>query len=289
MVLVAGCVANLRDDALFIKGSDTMKGLVEAWGVDYSKRSSGTRIAFGGGGSGVGIYAMLNGLVDLCASSRPLTPKEQRVARRKGLEVTEIPVATDGIAVIVHPTNPVPKLSLSQLKAIFTGTSTRWHKIGGSDLPIAVLSRERLSGTHHFFRRRALDGEPYTRAARQVSSSAAVVDGVARDPAAIGYVGLGYARDGAARVRVVPLVGGSTTTPSSPSPASVASGAYPLVRPLYLYLATQPTGAVARFVAYVRGPRGQGIVADAGFVTVTPRDAGPPLGASSARGAGAPD
>ena len=135
-VAITACTAPPQD-TLFIKGSDTMAGLIESWSDGFTTEAPHTRIAFAGGGSGAGMYALLNGLVDICASSRRMTAKEHRIARRKGLDMHEIPVARDGIAVIVHPTNGVPSLSLDQLAAAFTGTATSWSAVDGSRRPIA--------------------------------------------------------------------------------------------------------------------------------------------------------
>ena len=126
---------------LTIKGSDTMVHLVTGWAEAYMKAHPNAQVSVTGGGSGTGIAAMLNGTADLCMASRDVKAKERELAKGSGITFREIAVARDGIAVVVHPQNPVSELTMDQLRQIFNGTLQNWKQVGGPDSGIQVLSR----------------------------------------------------------------------------------------------------------------------------------------------------
>lgn len=276
------CQPAAESDRLFVKGSDTMRILVQRWVEAYEQTARDTRVSVGGGGSGVGMYALLNGLVDICASSRPMTAKERRVARRKSLDIFEFSVARDGIAVIVHPSNRVSALSLADLGLVFTGTATTWAAVGGAKRPISVLLREKRSGTHRFFKDHVLLGREYRKRASVVASTAAVINAVATDPTAIGYVGLGYAAEARGQVRTV-AIHNEAGVAIRATVETVTADRYPLARSLFLLTAERPSGPVARFIEFARSDAGQDIVTATGFAPAGSAEARR-LGASSARG-----
>jgi len=114
-----------------VKGSDTMVILGQRWAEHYMSKFPGTVVQVTGGGSGTGIAALINGATDICQSSRPLDAKERAQIKTKfGKEPVEIPVAMDGLAVFVHESNPLPAVTLAQLKAIYTGQIGRWRELG---------------------------------------------------------------------------------------------------------------------------------------------------------------
>lgn len=170
----------------------------------------------------------------------------------------------DGIAVVVHPDNPIEALSLEQLRAIFTGGVKRWRELGGPDEPITVLSRESNSGTYVFFREHVLGGADFDAAVRLMPASAAIVQAVSQDRWSIGYVGLGYAQ--AAPVKVVAVRADEATAPVRPTPETVRQRLYPIARPLYLYAVREPHGLVKAFIEFALSPRGQQIAAESGYV-----------------------
>ncbi|PKN15356.1 MAG: phosphate-binding protein, partial [Deltaproteobacteria bacterium HGW-Deltaproteobacteria-3] len=106
---------------LSIKGSDTMVHLVSSWTEEFMKAHADIDISVTGGGSGTGIAALINGTTDICAASRGMKEKEQKQAEQKKISPVEIPVARDGIVLIVHPQNPVNGLTIDQLRLIYTG------------------------------------------------------------------------------------------------------------------------------------------------------------------------
>ena len=252
-----------------IKGSDTMVHLVTAWAEDYMAVQPAADISVTGGGSGTGIAAILNGNTDICAASREMSAEEKEVASQRKLAVKEIPVARDGIAVIVNPANPITDLTLSQLKDIYTGTTTDWAQVGGASGKILLLSRESSSGTYVFFQEHVLQKADFAPGARLMPATSTILQAVEGDAFAIGYVGLGYAREAAAKVKVLPIKADQNAPAVMPSAETVRNGSYSISRPLYFYVAEPIPQAVQNFIDFCLGPQGQKIVQEIGYVPVT--------------------
>lgn len=245
-----------------------MVNLGAAWAEAYMEIHPNVDISVVGGGSGTGIAALINGTTDIAQASRKMKPEEFDQARANGVEPYEIVVAYDGIALAVHPSNPVTSLTFQQLADIFTNRVTDWGDVGGAvGQPIVVLSRDTNSGTHVFFKehviQRIYEGGEYGPEVQFMASSQAGVDEVAQNPNAIFYVGLGYISE---RVRALEIKEDADSPAVYPTIESVSSGEYPLSRPLHFYTNGEPTGAIADYVAFVLGPEGQRIVEELEFV-----------------------
>src|SRR6187431_1621209 len=136
-----------------IKGSDTMVILSQKWAEVYMKKNPGTAIQVTGGGSGVGLAALINGSTDIANSSRPIKPSEvEKLKARYGSVGVEIPCAKDGLSVYLNKTNPVASLTLKQIGQIFAGKITKLKEVGGPDASIKLYGRESSSGTFGFFK-----------------------------------------------------------------------------------------------------------------------------------------
>ena len=271
--VIPGFPAGAAESGLIqIKGSDTMVNLGQAWAEEFMARRPEVSIAITGGGSGTGISAMISGTCDIAQASRDITAEEKTQALGNGIPVEETMVAYDGIAVVLHPSNPVNHLTLPQLSDIFTGKITNWKEVGGSDLPILVLSRERNSGTHVFFLEHVLRGgnskgpEEFAHQALMMPSSQAIIQEVVSNEAAISYVGLGYVGDG---IKVLSVSGDEASEPVAPSLETVQSGAYPISRPLLFLTRGMPEGDIKAFVEFVLSADGQEIVELMDFVPLT--------------------
>lgn len=257
--------------SLQIKGSDTMVNLGQAWAEEYMKARPDVSVAVTGGGSGTGIAALLSRTCDIAELSRELKPEELAMARRKGLDPRQITVALDGLAVVVHPANPLSKLTMDQLAAVFSGTVSNWKEIGGADLPIVVLSREVNSGTHVYFKEHVLRGNQrdsrveFAANALLLPSSQAIADEVAQNPGAIGYYGMGYISP---REKALAVARDDASPAVEPSIENVISQAYPISRPLLMVTREEPRGLVADFLDFVLGPEGQQLVVKIDFVPV---------------------
>jgi len=260
--------ASQTANAVTIKGSDTMVHLTTAWAEDYMAAQPSANVSVTGGGSGTGIAALLNGNTDICAASREMTAEEKQVAGQKNLVVREITVARDGIAVILNPSNPLNDLTMSQLKDIYTGATTEWSQVGGGAGAILLLSRESSSGTYVFFQEHVLQKADFAPAARLMPATSTIIQAVASDASAIGYVGLGYAREAAGKVKVLAIKADPNAPAVMPSEETVRNRSYSISRPLYFYVTDPIPQAAAAFIDFCRGPQGQKIVQETGYVPV---------------------
>jgi len=155
-----------QNRSITIKGSDTLVILGQRWAEMYMKKKPGSSIQVTGGGSGVGIAALINGTTDIAESSRPMKAAEKdQVQQKRGQAAYELPVALDGLAVYVHEKNPVKELSLEQLKKIYTGAVKNWKEVGGQDSRILLYGRENSSGTYAYFKEHVLEEADYFPAA----------------------------------------------------------------------------------------------------------------------------
>lgn len=270
MVMFSTCAfAGPVKNAVQVKGSDTMVNLGQAWAEKYMEKNPNDFVAVTGGGSGTGFSSLISGTCDIAMSSRNIKEKEIVLARQKGVDPNEIKVALDGLAVVVNPSNPVGKLTLDQLSAIFTGKIANWKEVGGRDEKIVVLSREVNSGTHVYFKEHVLrkndpnSREEFAPDALLLSSSQAIADEVAGNPAAIGYYGMGYISP---KQKSVAVAKDEKAEYVMPSIENVVDSKYPISRPLFLYTNGSPKGLVARFVDFMLSKEGQDIVLATDFV-----------------------
>lgn len=250
------------------KGSDTLVNLALAWAERYTSLHPEVQIAVTGGGSGTGIAALINGTVHIANSSRKIKPEEIAEARANGIEPVEHVVAADAIAVVVHPDNPVDRLTIPQLSAIFSGKITNWKEVGGEDRPIVTLSRETNSGTHVFFLEEVVrqgrkgDNTLFSPETLLMPSSEGISSEIRRNPNAIGYDGLGYVTPDQ---KVIAVARGEGEPYVLPSIETVHNGSYPIARELYMYTAGEPTGIIKDYLDWIRTPEAQAIVAELGF------------------------
>ena len=245
-----------------IKGSDTMVIVVQRWAEEYMKKNPAAKIQVTGGGSGVGIAALLSGTTQIAASSRPMKADEQNKLKAKGTPATATAVAKDGVTFYVSEKNPISALSTDQLRDIYLGDVTRWKDVGGADAPIILYSRENSSGTYAFVKEHLLKGEDYAAHAQTLPGTAAVVNAVAREAHGIGYGGAAYMKG----VRELKIKVGAELV--EPTPATIRSGKYPLSRDLYLYTAGAPTGDAKAFIDFCLSPAGQSVVEKVGYFPV---------------------
>jgi len=253
-------------------GSTTVLPLAEKWREGYNREHPEVQIAVSGGGSGTGIRALISGTADIANSSRDISAEEIEQAKAAGVEPMEHVVAYDGIAVIVHPSNPIEAISLEELSKVFSGQVGDWDGLGVGGLrPIQVVSRDSASGTYEAFKELVItmggkeQSRDYAASALKQTSNQGILALVAQTKSAIGYVGLGYLGESVKTVPVVPAGGGPAVAPTV---ESVTAGTYPISRALYCYTNGEPTGELKGYVDWIKGPEGQRIVEELGFVPV---------------------
>jgi phosphate transport system substrate-binding protein len=251
------------------KGSDTMVNLALAWAEAYNGLNPSIEVSVTGGGSGTGIAALINQTVDMANASRQIKAEEVSQAEASGVRPVEHIVAGDAIAVVVHPSNPVDGLTIPQLSDIFSGKINNWLQVGGEDRPIVILSRESNSGTHVFFLDEVVrqgnkeDKTLFSPDTLLMPSSEGISAEIRQNPNAIGYDGLGYVTSDQKVIAVAPA---DDQPYVMPSVDTVKNGSYPIARPLYIYTAGEPQGAIAGYLKWITGPEGQAIVLGQGFV-----------------------
>lgn len=255
-----------------IIGSNTVTPLTTVWAEEFMTMYPKVSIAVSGPGSGAGIAALINGNTDVCQASRTIKQTEIDQANAVAVDPYEIQVATDALSVVVHPSNPISELTITQLSAIYTGKITNWREVGGDDAPIVTIARDTNSGTHVFFKDHVVQmlglatedkTLEYGNKILQLPSTEEGVSEVAKNPNAIFYAGLGYVND-----EVKPLAIKKTANDAGvlPSVATVLDGTYPIARPLLYYTNGEPTGVIKEFIDYCLSPEGQSKVTEVGYV-----------------------
>jgi phosphate transport system substrate-binding protein len=249
-----------------IKGSDTMVLLGQRWAETYMKKNPGVTIQVTGGGSGVGIAALINGTTDIAEASRPMKDAEKtQLQQKRGVAVVELPVALDGLAVYVHEKNPLTELSIEQLRKIYTGTAKNWKDVGGNDERIILYGRENSSGTYAYFKEHVLENADYYPTTQTLPGTAAVINAVSKDIRGIGYGGIAYLKG----VKAVKVKKTASTPGVEPTLENVQKNIYPISRFLYWYLAGQPKDQIQKLTSWVMSTEGQAVVSDVGYYPLT--------------------
>jgi phosphate transport system substrate-binding protein len=247
-------------EPIVIKGSTTVLPIAQGALEAYMKKNPGVQMSLSGGGSGEGIKALIDKTTDIANSSREIKKEEIELAKTKGVNPVTHVVAYDAIIPVVHPKNKVSNLSIDQLSQIYQGKITNWKEVGGENLKIVVISRDSSSGTFESWDHFIMKKTKVTPHAQMLASNGALVTAVAKNRYAIAYLGMGYVNKSVKPVQV----NGITATAQT-----ALSKEYPLSRELYMYTNGEPTGEVAKFIAFVKSAEGQKIVAKEGFVPLS--------------------
>ncbi|MCB0629535.1 MAG: phosphate ABC transporter substrate-binding protein [Saprospiraceae bacterium] len=270
-LLFASCFGR-EVETLVIRGSDTEVNLVLQLAENYMDTHSGVSIAVTGGGSGTGIAALLNKKTDIANSSRSFKDSELQLAAERKLEVVPIIFALDALSFIVNENLPIEQLSIEQLRGIYTGEISNWSEVGGPDQTISLYGRQSNSGTFTFIQTHILKGN-YSPDMKQMNGTAQIIEGIKRDKAGIGYVGIGYIVNSEGQVtegiKVLCIQGEGQSWAVSPlEPANITNGSYQIVRPLYQYLDGAPEGIRKAFLQYELSPEGQKIISENGYYAI---------------------
>ena len=238
-----------------VSGSTTVEPIAEVAGEDYSKIHSDVSVLVSGLGSSAGIEAVgVTKTADIGTSSRELKGDELKL----GLKV--IPIAHDGIAVVVNPSNTVRNLKMEDLRAIFAGKITNWKEVGGPDEPITLVNRDESSGTRDAFTSFVMGDTPFEINAVILPGTGQVREVVRRTKGAIGYISEGFVKGD---VRALSIDG------ITPSPANISSQKYPLSRDLYFLTRADVSPEAQGYIDYVLSDTIQeGAVRDAGYLPI---------------------
>jgi phosphate transport system substrate-binding protein len=212
------------------------------------------RITVAGGGSGVGVQKVGEGLVDIGDTGRTLTPQE--IGK---YDLKSFPFAIDGVAVAVNPANPVGNLSPQQIQEIFAGKITNWKQVSGKEAAINLYTRDEASGTREVFWKKLLNKGPVAEKANVVPSNGAMKVAISQDANGIGYLGIGHVDDSVKAVKVNGV---------EPTQENAKSGKYPVVRKLYMNTKGEPKHMVKAFIELILSPAGQKITQKHGFIPI---------------------
>ena len=248
---LTGCSGS-KGGTVSTDGSTSMEKVIGALGESFENDNSGVTFTYNPTGSGSGIKAVLEGRCDIGLSSRNLKDEE------KADGLTETVLAYDGIAMIVHPENPVSDLTLEQIAAIYTGEITNWNEVDGSDGEIVLIGREAGSGTRDGFE--SITGtEDACKYRQELTSTGDVITTVAGNPNAIGYASLASVKNSVKAISV----GGV-----APSEATIKDGSYAVQRPFVLVTKTDAelSETAKKFFDYITSADANEIIAAAGVV-----------------------
>jgi phosphate transport system substrate-binding protein len=250
-LLAWGCNSEVSSRPLSVAGSTSVQPFAEKLAEIYMHEHPTCRIDVQGGGSSAGIFAAEHGAADLGASSRELLGKEQKLI--------EIPIAYDGIAIIVHPSNSLTNISIEEIRQIFIGAVTNWQALGLPAHAIDIITREEGSGTREAFEHLVMAKQEITPMALVQDSNGSVREIVAGDPFSIGYISAGLVDK---RVKTLAING------VMPTAANIKNNTYKLVRRFLLVSRIPPTGRCKDFTDFILSPKGQKILENEGLVGV---------------------
>jgi len=249
VALLSGCRGGRSENALTLAGSTSIQPFADKWAEVFMQGHHDSGVNVQGGGSSAGIQACRSGACQIGMASRELKGDEK--------ELTEIVVARDGLAIVVHPSNPVRGAKLGEIKQIFAGDLRKWTYLGGPDRAITVVTREEGSGTRGAFQEMVMGKTRIFRGAITEDSNGTVREIVAHDPYAIGFISLGLVND---KVRALALDGVAATD------ENIEAGRYKLVRPFLFVSRGEPTGLAKEFVDFVLSAEGQDLVKKEGLL-----------------------
>lgn len=259
LVLTGSSVA---DERIVIDGSTTVGPIAKAFAEYYMEQNPGVNITVSESGSGNGAKSLINGTCDIADMSRFMKDKEFNAAVEAGVFPVAHVVAMDGIAVLVHPSNPISDLSVDQVRDIYLGIVTNWKELGGPNKKIIAISRDTNSGTYETFAKLVMNKQKMAASVEYVGSNGGARQRVQTTPAAIGYVGLGFVDRTVKPLKINAI---------EPTMLTVSSGTYPIARPLFMFTNGYPElgSHLHALVTLHLSPNGQEIIQAIGFVPVT--------------------
>ena len=249
-VFGAGCTSSTNNSSgtkLQLAGSTSVQPHAEVLAKAFQANNSGVQVFVQGGGSSAGVTAVGTGTADIGMSSANLSASQ----KSQYPNLKAVPIAVDGIAIIVNPQNKVSNLTLNQTRDIFTGEVTNWNQVGGSDAKINVVNREEGSGTRDGIQKIVLKGGNFSTGGITQSSTGAVRSYVAGDSNAIGYISFAEVDNSVKALNINSV---------APTYDTIANGTYPVQRYFLLVTNGDPTGNAKAFIDFTLSPAGQAIL-----------------------------
>jgi phosphate transport system substrate-binding protein len=240
-----------KGETVDVIGSNSVQPFAEILAEEFNEQDHDFKVDVQGGGSTVGVQATRDGIADIGMASRSLKPEEAS-------EFNSVAIARDGLAIVIHNSNPIDNLSVEQVRSMFKAETTNWREVGGPDAPIRLIVREESSGTREAFMTLVMGkGVHVANTAINQDSNGAIKELVKNDPFAIGFMSLGLVTD---ELKAIKVDGVEATV------AAVMSGRYPLVRPFLFIYKGQPSERGQKFIDFVLSDHGQDILVREGLV-----------------------
>ncbi len=261
-VALLGVASVASAEELTMVGSTTVGPIAKAFADYYMQKNPGVNVTVSESGSGDGAKALVNGTCNIANMSRFMKDTEYQACIEKQVIPVATIIALDGLAVILHPSNPVTGLKIEQIRDIYMGKITNWNEIGGPDSKIVVISRDTNSGTYETFEGKIMNKEKMAESVETVGSNGAMKGRVGTTEAAIGYVGIGFIDETVKSIKVNDI---------EPTAETVKSGEYPVSRPLFMFTNGVPAMGTNlwKLTTLHLTQDGQKMVEEKGFIPVT--------------------
>lgn len=268
VIFTASC--KNADHTIKMKGSDTEVNLAVNLAEQFSKNNHLFSIAISGGGSGLGITALLNGQADVANSSRPLTQEETEMFKEKNIELRTVVFAEDATAFVIHKDNPLNEIDLNTLADLLSGKITDWNSVSGINMPVNIYGRQSSSGTYSFVKKKLkIEFSP---SSKEMTGNAQILEGVKIDKSGIGYVGAGYISKNLENnqgIKVLKIK--DDINPEAVSPLdqeAIRNKIYFFQRPLYQFIPEKSWKKVAPFIAFETQGEGKELIENSGYYIV---------------------
>lgn len=261
-----------NSNEIILKGSESELKLIGFLTDTYEKEHPGMKMNLSGGGSAIGIKALINGETDIANCSRMFSSGEIKEANAKNVNPASVIIAMDAVVIITNPKVGIDSLSLNQLSDLFSGRIKNWKEVGGADLPVVIFSRNENSGTYHYILDHLrLNGFPTGTIVK--AGNVEIVDAVSKQAGALGYVNLGSVYDDQEKpcktvwVANVYVEGGLAHSPYEVE--YVKNGEYPLTRPLYQYVNQPASESEMDFIRFELSDKIQMQLQSHGYFPIT--------------------
>lgn len=264
LLLLALAAATTGMQAQRIKGSDTVLPIAQQTAERFMTLNPSARVTVTGGGTGVGISALLDQTTDIAMASRAIKFSEKMKAKAAGEDLAEVPIAYDALAVVVHPSNPVKQLTRQQLEDIFRGKVTKLAASGRRrPQNRSLLPRDFLRYLRVLQGKRT-ENKNYMSSSLSMPATGAIIQSVSQTRGAIGYVGLAYVSP---RIKTL-AVSYDGQHYAAPTLENAINKTYPIVRPLYYYYNRKNASVVAPLLDFILSAAGQKIIKESGYIPV---------------------
>jgi phosphate transport system substrate-binding protein len=287
---MAVCADSGMPATIVVDGSTEIGEMFKVFAASFQQANPDVTVFVSESGSGNGAKALINRTCHMAIMSRPMKTREVDAARSANVSPVPHTVAFEALAVVVHPSNGVERLSVTQVRQIYSGAITNWSQLAGSDTAIRRICRDTSSGKFDMFYYCIMcEGDGTNRVGHRIApeprveycgSDGSVRNYLCKQPGAIGLVGLSYIDSS---IRAVPIDG------NAPTESAVVSGSYPIVRRLYVYTDGNPQAGtpLAKFLAYVLSPERAEVIRQHGCIPPTLKDESsqPSVGGDSSKAA----